>query len=188
MMTKNKPLFIAEVKTKSPFGFESTTPEEELFELANKCGDIVSIHTNPLWGGSFEKLEKYRKLTTKAILAKGLHRKWTEVMDAFQCGADFVLCVGDDVGRIPAGIATNDIWYEPLTLDHLKRHRYNFEYFVWNQRNLETGKPKTETFNQARELCPDIKLIQASLIRTKNDVHPDADGYIVGEHLSTFIS
>lgn len=66
-----KPLFIAEVKTQSPFGFFGNKSWDELFEAANKVGDIISIHTNPLWGGSFDHLMLARRMTNKPILAKG---------------------------------------------------------------------------------------------------------------------
>lgn len=45
---------IAEVKTKSPFGFVSEDSREVQLERAIRIGDIVSIHTDERWGGSFE--------------------------------------------------------------------------------------------------------------------------------------
>ena len=65
---------IAEVKTQSPFGYKSDKSWDELFEVANKVGDIISIHTDRRWGGSFELLQKARSLTNKPILAKGIHK------------------------------------------------------------------------------------------------------------------
>ena len=44
----NKVKVIAEVKVKSPFGFRSPYNWDELFDLANKIGDIISIHTDPI--------------------------------------------------------------------------------------------------------------------------------------------
>lgn len=54
---------VAEVKTESPFGFRSDKSWQELFDLAEALGDIISIHTDPRWGGSFELLKKARTLT-----------------------------------------------------------------------------------------------------------------------------
>lgn len=70
---------ITEVKTQSPFGYKSNEVWEELFNLANGFGDIISIHTNPKWSGSFKLLEKARGLTNKPILAKGLHETDDEI-------------------------------------------------------------------------------------------------------------
>ena len=61
---------IAEVKTASPFGWSSNRSWEELFDLANQYGDIISIHTDSRWGGSFDLLKQARQQTTKPILAK----------------------------------------------------------------------------------------------------------------------
>ena len=65
---------IAEVKTQSPFGFRSDKNRDELFAVANQIGDIISIHTDPRWGGSFELVKKARALTKKPILAKGIRQ------------------------------------------------------------------------------------------------------------------
>ena len=88
---------IAEVKTKSPFGYVSGKDWAELFEIANIIGDIVSIHTDPRWGGSMELVKKARNLTSKPILAKGIHKSDDEIRQCLEAGADFVLVVG----RIP---------------------------------------------------------------------------------------
>ena len=68
-MHKNTQI-IAEVKTGSPFGYKSEESWDELFEVAESVGDILSIHTDPRWLGSFELISKARKLTDKPILAK----------------------------------------------------------------------------------------------------------------------
>ncbi len=62
---------IAEVKIQSPFGFKSEKSWDELFVIAEKAGDIISIHTDARWGGSFELIKKAKSLTKKQILAKG---------------------------------------------------------------------------------------------------------------------
>ena len=56
---------------------------------------------------------------------------------------------------------------------------------IWNSRNLYIGKPKEETFEQARELWKGW-LCQASYIRTIADIKPGADAVLVGEYLEEF--
>src|SRR5580698_3732423 len=85
---------IAEVKAQSPFGYKSSKNRDELFELACRAGDIISIHTDLRWGGSFELLADARTKTDKPILAKGIHADDVLVEQAIECGADYVLIVG----------------------------------------------------------------------------------------------
>lgn len=180
-MLRNGIILIAEVKTKSPFGYISSHSFDELFSLANDYGDIISIHTNERWGGSFELLQKARRLTTKPILAKGIHDNDEEIERAISCGADYVLVVG----RIPKDIAKEYLWIEPLSLGGLKAIPREYRV-VWNARNLKTGEPKEEQFTEARKIF-DGWLCQASYIKTKQDIDQGADAILVGENLSEFI-
>jgi indole-3-glycerol phosphate synthase len=173
---------IAEVKTQSPFGYKSSKSWDELFAIACKVGDIISIHTDPRWGGSFEVLADARAKTDKPILAKGIHAEDALVERAIACGADYVLVVG----RIP-NVSQEHIKHciiEPNSLAELKTIPQSFRV-VWNSRDLQTGGPKKETFAQARKLFLGW-LCQASNIRTIADVHPEADAVLVGEHLEEF--
>src|ERR1051326_2288201 len=183
-----KQLFIAEAKTKSPFGFKSTTDHATLFNIAKTYGDMVAIHTESDWGGSLNKLRGCRNGTSKYILAKGLHKTQRDIDNALSCGGDYVLTVGVSALHDKEFVLTNcdEIFFEPLNLNELVTFGRYFKFVVWNQRDLMTGKKKKETFAQARKLCYG-KLIQASFIKTMKDVHPDADGFIVGEHLETFV-
>lgn len=88
-----KPLFIAEVKTQSPFGFKSPYSFINLLEYAIACGDWISIHTNALWGGDFEAISFASRMTDKPILAKGLHSTDDDIQRAFDHGAHYVLTV-----------------------------------------------------------------------------------------------
>src|SRR5262249_23380508 len=108
---EKKPTIIAEVKTKSPFGFVSQRSWDELFQIADKVGDIISIHTDPRWGGSFDLITRARTLTKKPILAKGIHKKDSEVQKEIESGADFVLIRG----RIPK-VHIDKCIIEPNTL------------------------------------------------------------------------
>ena len=49
---------IAEVKTQSPFGFRSQKSWDELFVIADSVGDMLSVHTDPRWGGSFDLIRR----------------------------------------------------------------------------------------------------------------------------------
>lgn len=170
---------IAEVKTESPFGYRSRETWDELFTVANKIGDIISVHTDPRWGGSFDLIKKARQLTGKPILAKGIHATDDEIVRAIDSGADFVLIVG----RIPK-VHKEKCLIEPLTLDELKTIPQNLKA-VWNSRDLSNGKLKSKTFEQAREIFKGW-LCQASNIKTVADIKDGANAVLVGTHLLEF--
>ena len=181
------PIIIAEVKTESPFRFKSDKTWGELFAVAEKAGDIISIHTDPRWGGSFDLIRKAKSLTDKPILAKGIHARDEDVASAAVAGADYILVVG----RIPEisvlitlGILAKCI-IEPNTLAELAVVPETFKA-VWNARDLATGGKKTETFAEARKIFKGW-LCQASHISTINDVQEGADAVLVGEKLEQFV-
>lgn len=180
------PIFIAEVKTQSPFGFKSKHSWDELFETANKFGDWISIHTDPRWGGSLELLEEARSLTTKPILAKGLPTSTSAVIKSINAGADYVLvplfpiCFDSSLG---SSVSAKCL-FEVSTINELTWIDETFKA-VWNQRDLKTGLPKEELFKTAREKRKSW-LCQASMIKTVFDVNTSADAFIVGEHLVEF--
>jgi len=175
----NNVQIIAEVKTQSPFGWKSNKSWKELFQVADKIGDIISIHTDPRWGGSFELLRKARSLTTKPILAKGIHENDSDIEKAINIGADWILVVG----RIPELYMEKCI-IEPFTIDELKTIPENLRV-VWNARDLKDGSPKKETFTEARKAFNGW-LCQASYIRTLNDVEEGANAVLVGTYLFDF--
>ncbi len=135
---------IAEVKTHSPFGWQSDKSWDELFAIANNAGDIISIHTDPRWHGSFDLVRKARSLTTKPILAKGIHASDDDIKRALAAGADYVLVVG----RIPA-IHLDKCLIEPYTIAELTKLPGQC-HAVWNSRDLTTGVMKSETFEESR--------------------------------------
>lgn len=193
-MDKKKPIFIAEIKTQSPFGFESLHSWDELFDMANRYGDWISVHTNPLWGGSWKLLAEARKRTKKPILAKGIHGSDESVAMAFNTGADYVL----SVGRIPEKVDwmrdgefdLDKILIEPISFaQYLSWDRFNhsaLQKLVFNQRDLSNGKAKDEDYDMWRKVTP--WLCQASRIRNINEVRPDANAFIVGSNLPFFIN
>ena len=166
--------FVAEVKTKSPFGLASADSWESLLEIAIACGDAISIHTDARWSGSFDNLRRARALTEKPLLAKGIHATDDEVRRALDCGANAVLVVG----RIPADDLLPKCWLEPLTIAALKTLPPCLA--VWNARDLRDGKPKVETWTEARGVWSGL-LCQASLIRHPRDIKSDADCFLVGK-------
>jgi indole-3-glycerol phosphate synthase len=170
---------IAEIKTHSPFGWSSNKSWEELFAIANDFGDILSIHTDPRWHGSFELIKKAKQLTTKPILAKGIHAKDKDIEDAISAGADYVLVVG----RLPSAYLERCL-IEPYTIKELSLLPKEVRA-VWNSRDLETGGLKTETFTQARKAFSGW-LCQASNIKSADDIKPAADAIFIGTHLESF--
>lgn len=175
---------IAEVKTISPFGFKSDKSWDELFQIANKYGDIISIHTDSRWGGSFDLIKKAKSLTNKPILAKGIHETDDLLVKAFEVGADYALVVGR-IPNIPEDLLKKCL-IEPNSLEELKSIPSDLKA-VWNSRDLTTGGFKEETFEQAREVFKGW-LCQASNIKTIDDVNRGADAVLVGSNLELFIA
>lgn len=171
---------IAEVKTTSPFGFQSDRTWEEMFAIAEKVGDMISIHTDPRWGGSFQLLHLARGMTRKPILAKGIHADDKEIQQALDCGADWVLVVG----RIPA-IHTDKCMIEPISLKELSKIPEDLRV-VWNARDLASGGRKRETFEEARKIFKGW-LCQASHIRIVADIKDGTNAVLVGENLEKFV-
>lgn len=194
MNSLKNPTIIAEVKTISPFGFTAVETWDELFDLAVSVGDIISIHTDPRWGGSLGHISMARARTTKPILAKGIHESDEELIKAFSLGADLALVVG----RVPNSpfIPLNKCLIEPNSLEELtllveeaRRLSNNPEFnvkIVWNGRDLATGGIKTETFADARNLYSGW-MCQASNIKTIEDVDQTAQAVLVGSHLEEFV-
>ncbi|KKU48918.1 MAG: hypothetical protein UX68_C0006G0035 [Parcubacteria group bacterium GW2011_GWA2_46_9] len=177
-------ILIAEVKTESPSGWKSERSWDDLFAIANKHGDMISIHTDPRWGGSIELVARARGMTRKLILAKGIHATDDLVAEAFYAGADYVLVVG----RVPA-IQPQHCLIEPHTVAEL-RELPPTTLAVWNSRNLhllyQTDNRKSETFAQARSVFPGW-LCQASNLTTIQDIKPGANAVLVGTKLLEFV-
>ena len=170
---------IAEVKTSSPFGWSSDKTWDELFDIANSVGDMLSIHTDPRWGGSFDLIKKAKTLTDKPILAKGIHATDDEIVQAIEAGADQVLVVG----RTPL-VHVEKCLIEPYTLTELISLSDGTRA-VWNSRDLNTGGMKDEEFSLAREKFTGW-LCQASNIQTVDDICIGADAVLVGTHIEQF--
>lgn len=181
-MTKPKPLFIAEVKTCSPFGFKSDKSWRELFELALSTADMLSIHVEQDFGGNLQSLELARKLCHIPILAKGYHKTNKDVDRSFEAGADNVLVVGRKPPYDKYGVAA--LLYEPLSAEYI--HGYRNYPMVWNARDLRTGNKKSDSINSIRNKHKSL-LYQASFIKSPDDIADGVDGFIVGEHLPEFI-
>ena len=191
-MKNKKPIFIAEVKTQSPYGFAAKDSWFELLQIADKVGDWISIHTNPLWGGSFEAISLAKKITNKPILAKGLHTTDDDVKRALDHGADYVLVVD----RVPSSfnLDTSKVIMElPAKiiiglLNGNADYRKNFKY-CYNLRSLKTGL--LHKASQLDEVTKVVKeaggwICQASGIHHRNMIHSDVNAFIVGEHLREF--
>ena len=146
------------------------------------------------------------------ILAKGFHDE-DDVTHLFRSAhVDYVLIynrlpiIGKGRGKIPSSYMDICV-IEVKDIKSLRSIQYKLECLgllndvklLWNDRDLEAaisayekGKKlphnlaKSETFEQAREICKGF-LIQASNIKTREDIKPGADAVLVGTHLVEFI-
>lgn len=183
------PLFIAEIKKKSPFGYTTDVPFISLMEYAVKYGDWISVHTNALWGGDYDSISFVRRFTNKPILAKGIHGTDDDIQRALDHGADYVLVVD----RIPTYRFWNKVIFEFSTLsgfkkviDHVGKWPEHCPVkLVYNSRDLNTGLSKT-----VNELDEVLKLghwtCQASNIVIPQQVNPNVQAFIVGECMVDF--
>ena len=191
-MIKIKPIFIAEIKTQSPFGYKSEHSFVSLMECAIKNGDWISVHTNALWGGDYDAISFVKKNTNKPILAKGIHGTNDDVNRAFDHGADYVLVV-DRYPESTTNSLTEDRKARILHEMNFSNVKRNVEFsshwagvkYVCNSRDLRNGHPKMKS-----ELDDFIKLgvwtCQASGIISRRDVNPNVQAFIVGENLIDF--
>ena len=179
-----RPLIIAEPKIQSPFGYKSDKSFIELLDIAEEVGDIISVHTDHAWGGSLGSLGLVRKHTKKPILAKAPYLFDWQVQQCIDLGADYVLSIAYENMK-----NSHQIMWEPLSLyglsSVLKTLILPPKKIVWNSRKLNDGTRKKETIEDVRKIWKGW-LCQASNIRTWDDVHPDVDAILVGEHLPQF--
>jgi len=185
MGLSNEQLLIAEVKTRSPFGWEAPGTWQRRFDLAKQYGGWVSVHTDERWGGSFDLLAHARGETDLPLLAKGLHGSDELVRQAFDRGADYALVVG----RVPTAddIELERCLIEPVAIGQFEEFAARgVQRMVHNARDVFSGQPQHFSFEEARALW-DGWLCQASLIQTVEDVRPDAQAVLVGTHLPEFI-
>ena len=173
---------ILDTKIYSPFGWSLDKDEEELFELVFEHADIVAVHSMSEFGGSHGWVKAIRDETRKPILVKGFHRSDEEIETFLDYGVDYVLVVG----RIPAQKYIDKSMLEPTCLREMEDYPKNAKV-VWNARNLVTGLPKKETFEEAREKW-DGWLCQASMIKSMADVNPKADAIMVGECMDQIVA
>jgi indole-3-glycerol phosphate synthase len=186
-----KPIFIGEVKLKSPYGFQSPYKFATLWDYAEKHADWISIHTDPRFGGSFDDIYFAKRRTRKPILAKGFHCSDDDVKKCFDLGADYVLVV--DRFRPNLNKEPYSLLFEISNnkeLQHLRRcygailDKYKF---VYNSRDLFTGNTKEDQWDEFRKKSN--WLCGASNIQVKEDVdkfYSGCDAFIVGEHLVKF--
>ncbi len=180
-----RPYLIAEVKTMSPFGYQSNQTWDELFAIAAEIGDMISVHTDPRWGGSIELIKKARALTQKPILAKGIHASDDTIAEALAAGATYALVVG----RLPRQELLPYCVIEPETMSQLEefiKHVPSTQKLVWNSRNLSDGSMRDKSeYTEARKLWSGW-LCQASNVASLSDIQSDADAVLIGQNLTNF--
>lgn len=186
--SKITPVFIAEIKTKSPFGYQSPHSFHKLMDVAIEHGDWIIVHDNALWGGDYETISFVRKYTKKPILAKGLHTTEESIQRAFDHGADKVLVVGDTFkGNFAPDSILREI--ENKNPKNLWSGGMCWKQIVINSRNLRTGDVVRDVEKQISDFKNQgYEVFQASNIKSINDVNRNVTGYIVGTHLIDFIN
>ncbi len=180
-----------EVKDRSPFlpDWHSKRTRDELLQIGiaavlgykqAKLGNAkLTIHGEESWGGSLEYVEEVMQMIELEglaidVLVKGIFQRDDAVQRVVSLGAKPLV-----VGRIPSGVDPEDIVPEPLTLTGLA-YLDEFDTVVHNDRNPISGHDKGIDFLQARKIRGKRRLIQASNILTLDDIHDEADGFIVG--------
>ncbi len=179
-----KPIFIAEIKTQSPFGYKSQFTFNELMETAITHGDWISVHDNALWGGDYETISFVRKYTRKPILAKGLHRTEDDINRALDHGADYVLLV-DSLPMTRKLMSKCIVEHRHFEVVTEESKVFPEVKFMCNSRDLRTGLPKKRDELQDY-LDLGVWVCQASGIRNPLDVREGVSAFIVGEHLIHF--
>ncbi len=176
-----RPLIVAEIKQLSPYGWVNPLPcWEDQLAICEKVGDVISVHTDPLWGGSWEHLRAVRDRTNKPILAKGFHNTVPDVQRALDYGATFVLTVG----WWPGGKLGPYCWHEVESVFELMESEAL--QCVWNSRDPRTGQPRRGSpsdVRMANDARPHDWLCQASHIRKPGDVVPGMNAILIGEGL-----
>ncbi len=177
-----RPFIVAEVKMKSPYGWVNPMMARDQLAICEEVGDFISVHTDSMWGGSWDHLVDMRNRTAKPILAKGFHPTIAHVQRALDCGADHVLTVGWH----PEGRLSQYCWHEVETRDQLINS--GARWIVLNSRDPRTGETRTGTGVAAQRVVTSAdslghKLVQASLIRCATDVVPGMDAILIGEGL-----
>ncbi len=176
---------IGEVKPFSPFdstadpaGFDKIIMQSRLLARLEKHVDILSIHTDQLWWGSYVWLKEARRLAKdKKILAKGFHPTMPHIKACIENGADYVLTVGWHPGQ-----DHKYCWHEPIE----KNENSEASVLVFNSRDPRTGEKLSRQFSKIewfKNHFPEIELVQASNIQCVDDVHPDVDYVLIGTAL-----
>lgn len=172
--------FIAELKT--------SRPEEMAFllYLANRHGDVISIHTESPYG-SRKLLKAVREglPENRLILAKGTHTFYDDFMYSLTV-ADYVLTT-----KLEHALAyPKQSLYEPLDYSEFikAKEKYPWLRMVWNTKmSPNDPRRRIESFECVRRQF-DGWLCQASLIQRKAGVNPQADAFIVGAKLDEFLA
>jgi indole-3-glycerol phosphate synthase len=138
--------------------------------------DIISIHTNEFWGGSWNWLKEARSITKTPILAKGFHPTQSDINMAISCGADFVLTVGWWNGD-------HNCFHECESLLELSESKARTT--VWNSRDPRTGQKRyyTEQAVLTHRNPHNKFLIQASGIEVGDEIPDGVNAILIGQGL-----
>ncbi len=166
------PLIVAEIKQRSPYGWSNPLKWERQLDICEEVGDIISVHTDPMWGGSLEHLAAVRKLTRKPILAKGFHPTIAHVRAALE-HSDYCLTVGWWPGNPRC-------WHEVTSLREM--HYTEASHVVWNSRDPRTGETRPESESAVQLQRPEW-LCWASNVRAADSLKREYSAVLIGEGL-----
>ncbi len=174
---------IGEIKPASPYEPRFATAQEkykENFDLLHSIAphvDILSIHTDPLWWGSYDWLREAKAIVgDKKVLAKGFHPSMPHVEECRRCGADYVLTFGWHPGQ-----DHQYCWHEMR-----KNENSESSVLVFNSRNPRTGELRNNHYREIEWFNtnhPELQLVQASNIKTVDDIHSDVQYVLIGTAL-----
>lgn len=174
-------MLIADLKTKSPFGFYSKFSELDLLDLARRKATAVCVPLDSNWGGSTDYLNTVSMLTNATIIARITRPTNREIHNALSIGAEFVL----SVGTLPTKSLQPYCFLESTSLEELKQFKsknHDCVYDVYNPTNSITGKLKEFTFNDHKAYF-DKQIIYVG--NPKNLSNKTIFGFIVDEQFYT---
>ena len=191
------------VKPADPWGFKSQSSRNSLFDRLEPYADIIGIYTDPLYDGGYDWLKTVCSHTPKPVVALGSHPTKGHVQHCLDVGAAHVVTLEwheylcDITRQPPEQLST--IWHHRLS-KAASMYCEPWMTFIWDRRCTRYGNKQKNWINgltigmglnvkryseplrhHSQLPVAGAKLLQAGFISDISDVHPDVDGYMIGE-------